>query len=121
MSCRTGVLIFCILVLQGFLTPSPGITSALAGDPKTNLLADPLPPGAVSRIGRLRYGGMGRIGYLGVLPDSKQVLTLSSGAWRVWDLANDKQIHTVNCPSRRPQALSCDGLRFATLARLMQI
>src|SRR5260370_18617765 len=63
---------------------------------KLDLYGDPLPAGAVARIGsiRLRHAGLSDLVYL---PDGKTIL--SAGADRVlrwWDLATGKPVRTVN-------------------------
>jgi RNA polymerase sigma factor (sigma-70 family) len=64
--------------------------------PGFDLRGDPLPPGAVARLGsaRLRHGGA--ITDLAVSPDGKAVMSGGGdGTLRVWDLATGKERHRL--------------------------
>jgi RNA polymerase sigma factor (sigma-70 family) len=57
----------------------------------TDTVGDPLPPGAVSRLGNLRWQHGTAVRFLAYLGDGKEVLTASQdGALRVWDAATGK-------------------------------
>src|SRR5262249_7283772 len=67
-----------------------------ANQARTDLLGDPLPPGAVARIGTLRFRGWGPLAYS---PDGK---LLASGspqeAIRIWEAATGRGLHRLTLP-----------------------
>jgi WD40 repeat protein len=80
---------------------------------KLDLYGDPLPPGAIARIGsiRLRHAGLSDLVYL---PDGKTILSAGSDrVLRWWDLATGKPMRTVNLQGDSGpgfcQTLSPDG------------
>ena len=86
-----------LLLAMASIAPAADRQDAKADkSPKLDLYGDPLPAGAVARIGsiRLRHTGLSDLVYL---PDGKTILT--SGADRVlrwWDMATGKPIKSVN-------------------------
>ncbi len=66
---------------------------------RIDLHGDPLPEGAVARLGTVRLRHTGMFGFA-ALPDSKTVLTAGSDLKaRVWDLASGKQVRAMGLPS----------------------
>jgi WD40 repeat protein len=79
---------------------------------RTDLLGDPLPDGAVARLGtlRLRHGNM--IQGLGFLPDGKTLLSADWHAAHVWDAATGRLLRRFGDPHGRQfqnSAFSPDG------------
>jgi RNA polymerase sigma factor (sigma-70 family) len=55
---------------------------------------DPLPAGALARLGTHRFRHQGYVIYTSFLPDGKQLLTAATdGTARLWDLATGKETH----------------------------
>lgn len=54
---------------------------------------DPLPQGALARMGTLRWRHGGSVYFVGFTAEGKQLVTASAdGLFRVWDLANGKEV-----------------------------
>jgi len=75
-------LLICLLALFGLAHP-------VQAQPKDSAL----PPGAITRLGEVRYQGVGRVFSVAFAPDGK---TLLAGAWdgsiRLWDVATGKEL-----------------------------
>ena len=85
----TRILIFASLAL-----PFETITAS-AEPPRTDLYGDPLPDGAVARLGSVRLRHAGLSDYI-CLPDGKTVLTAGNDrVLRFWDLATGRPTRTV--------------------------
>src|SRR5262249_28470349 len=70
--------------------------------PRQDRLGDPLPPGAIARMGssRLRHTTADRWGWSGgfgtvVSPDGKTLLTTSADGIRAWDLGTGKLLYQI--------------------------
>lgn len=79
---------------------------------------DPLPDGAVSRLGtiRLRHGGLTTA--LQFAPDGRTLLTMGNDGLRIWGVATGKSVlHLANRSDRylTPGILSADGKRVVTV------
>jgi dipeptidyl aminopeptidase/acylaminoacyl peptidase len=78
---------------------------------------DPLPAGAIARLGETRYRNVGRVFSIAFAPDGK---TLLAGAWdgsiRLWDLATGKELrqYTGHKGWVRSVAFAPDGKTFAS-------
>jgi WD40 repeat protein len=94
------------LALLGFVFPVPGQTQD-----------DSLPPGAIARLGEVRYRNVGRVFSLAYSPDGK---TLVAGAWdgslRAWDPATGKELRQYVSHSGwvRSVSFAADGKTFAS-------
>jgi RNA polymerase sigma factor (sigma-70 family) len=87
------------------------------GRPATDRHGDPLPAGALVRMGtvRLRHkeGGTGVV----FTPDGRQLITAADDGWvRFWDLAGGKELLTIRAAEYRVSGLtiSADGKVLAT-------
>ncbi len=102
-----------------FLVNQAGMPQAVAApaDPApkaekpagTDLNGDPLPPGALARMGTTRFRHGSAVNFVGFAGDGKKVVTASQdGAIRLWELKTGKEIHRfeVKQPEQRggPQA-----------------
>jgi len=93
------------------------ILLATMGGPPGDLEADPLPPGAVARLGTSRWRMSDDTLFLGFGADGSQLVTVSQdNHWQVWDAATGKQVHRFGgiehgCTN---VALSPDGAVLAT-------
>jgi RNA polymerase sigma factor (sigma-70 family) len=59
----------------------------------TDLYGDDLPPGAVARMGTLRWRHGGAVTFVAFLPDGKGLLTASTdGTLRLWDVDSGKEV-----------------------------
>jgi RNA polymerase sigma factor (sigma-70 family) len=84
---------------------------------------DPLPPGAIARLGTVRLRHSGIIGVVAFAPDGTTLLSGDEkGEMRLWDTATGKLLHTFVDPLHHrvgSLALSPDGKWFASgIARL---
>lgn len=84
--------------------------------PRTDLFGDPLPPGAVARLGtmRLRYASC-----LAFSPDGKVVATAQWNTVHLWDAVSGKQVKRLSAPEFQwyvsTVAFSPDGRKVAVM------
>jgi WD40 repeat protein len=81
-----------------------------------DLYGDPLPPGAVARLGTVRFRHSGGVDAIACSPDGK---TLATAVWNVislWDMATGKEIrqHQGHQSLVYSLAYSADGMRIAS-------
>jgi WD40 repeat protein len=69
--------------------PSPGKI------PRTDLYGDPLPRGAVARLGTVRWRAVEGIGSMAFAPDGKHLAAAWLSAWTLWDLRSGRAVRTV--------------------------
>jgi RNA polymerase sigma factor (sigma-70 family) len=79
--------------------------------PRQDRLGDPLPPGAVARMGSSRFRHLTHMAGLNVVvsPDSKTLLTSSEYGARAWSLASGKLLYDIRDVRYRQPAFSPDG------------
>ncbi len=104
-----------ILLLGFLLTP---IAAQEKPEPRVDLYGDPLPPGAIARMGSIRgrpdsmYGGLGTV----ISPDGKVVVTSDwHESVRIWNAQTGQLIHEVLAPPKQdvlPAAFFPDGRRL---------
>jgi WD40 repeat protein len=69
------------------------VSPAGAADPRTDAHGDPLPDGALARLGTVRWRAGGPIALAAFLPDGKSVLTVSQDrVAQVWDRDSGKEL-----------------------------
>jgi RNA polymerase sigma factor (sigma-70 family) len=86
--------------------------------PRTDPEGEPLPPGALARLGttRLRHGGP--INHLAFTPDGKTLVSCGTGdGIRIWDVAVGREARPFPGTPAQNIALSPDGKWLAALAR----
>src|SRR5689334_15936863 len=67
---------------------------------RTDLFGDPLPEGALARLGTLRWRHGGPVYFTGFSADGKQLVTASmDGSVRVWEVATGKLLNTLTRPA----------------------
>jgi RNA polymerase sigma factor (sigma-70 family) len=73
--------------------PTPG-KQPQEPKPRTDLLGDPLPEGAIARLGTLRLKHGGYVQYLAFTPDGKQLMSRSHAEGiRIWDAPTGRQLN----------------------------
>jgi WD40 repeat protein len=81
---------------------------------RVDLAGDPLPAGAVARLGTLRFRYPAAIEAIAFLPDGKTILSGNGdGTLTRWDLFTGKIISGFQAPAAVPLALSPDGKAVA--------
>jgi WD40 repeat protein len=94
------------------------------GDTRNDLHGDPLPPGAISRLGTLRFRPGGFVNSVDITPDGKYLVT--HGHWSgisVWDTASGKELrrHTSDAGDWIGSGLlTPDGQTVVALERVGQ-
>jgi RNA polymerase sigma factor (sigma-70 family) len=97
----------------------PGKKGAVG--PAVDVHGDPLPAGAVARMGQDRWLHDALARFAAFTPDKKIVTVSVDGTIRVWDFPSGKEIRRIALPARNltgtkgiPAALSKDGKTLAT-------
>jgi RNA polymerase sigma factor (sigma-70 family) len=108
--------------LGGASPPLPTVRAAAppaAAQPRTDRLGDPLPPGAVARMGSSRFRHLTHMANLGVIvsPDSKTLLTTSEYGVRAWSLTAGKLLYQIRDEFDFHPVFSPDGKRLAMAAK----
>lgn len=123
MSCRIHCVGLAVLVVFANLAPG----QPAKAKPRLDLLGDPLPPGAVARLGHLRFHHEGQIQCLALSPDGKVLASAVSewvpdnatrGAIYLWDTATGKRLKRIVGGERgfvRRLGFSRDGKLLAVL------
>jgi RNA polymerase sigma factor (sigma-70 family) len=102
-----------LLVQQGALAADPVAQAAekkadeapASDTKKTDLYGDPLPDGALARMGTLRWRHGGAVGFVGFTEGGKQLVTQSTdGFFRVWDVATGKELRRFGKPAQAADA-----------------
>ena len=76
-------------------------THALAQEPKKDLYGDPLPPGAVARIGTVRMRHPSDLSQVALSPDGKLLVTKAERSLRLWNGETGKLIKEILLPIER--------------------
>jgi WD40 repeat protein len=89
------VLPLLVLILAA---ESPG--EASAKPPRTDRFGDPLPPGAIARLGTIRLRPGGLVSHLAFSPDGKRLASWSNnhqfrGRLSIWDTATGRELRSV--------------------------
>jgi RNA polymerase sigma factor (sigma-70 family) len=98
-----------ILIQRGAMTEDPQdktpVASAAPKDAeaskpqvRTDALGDPLPQGAIARLGTVRFRHGGRIHRMIFSADGKQLLSTGTDGLRVWDIATGKGLKSLTPP-----------------------
>ena len=103
---RNRILLVCVFLLPGLV--------ADAGQEKAgpqDRYGDPLPAGALARLGTIRFRHDSAIVFAAFLPNGKSVLSVSdNGDIRAWEFPSGKEIRRVNASAMVTSAtLSPDG------------
>jgi WD40 repeat protein len=110
-------LVVCWVIAAGAASTQPDAKPA--SSPSTDSAGDPLPAGAVARLGVTRFRHGGGNGGLAISPDSKTLVTTGEGGnIRFWDIASGKLLHEVKEEKRRFEGplYSPDGKWLVTTA-----
>lgn len=110
-------LLLGLTVLAVGAGPGPGGKPADGSKPGADAQGDPLPPGALARLGTIRYrfAGVGSV----FLPDGKTVVSVAQGnALHLWDARTGRLVRQIDTGSFSAGsgggvALSADGRRLA--------
>ncbi len=112
---------FLIVATSGlplFPAPTPAAPSPqVKEEPRRDRYGDPLPPGAIARLGSLRFRIPGQIASLAFAPDGKTLAVSSHGRLFLVDAVSGKRIKRFPTPGRgwTPETLlafSPDGKRL---------
>jgi WD40 repeat protein len=110
-----------VVLLVGAIALGPAVSPACAEPPaaRTDLLGDPLPPGALARIGTLRFRHAGAVISASYAPDGKSIAGGGrDGTVLIWDVQTGKQLLRIG-PSAAGAAAADeapDGLTSLTVA-----
>jgi WD40 repeat protein len=86
------------------------------GKPPTDSWGDPLPAGAMSRLGTLRFNSPDHVVFLEFSPDARAIISQAADGVRVWETATGKELKhfsTLAGYSHMAGELSADGKTLA--------
>src|SRR5262249_10821554 len=69
-----------------------GPPSAADGGARTDRYGDPLPPGALARLGTVRFRHTGEVTAVAFAPDSKTVASAGGKGIHLWEVATGKEL-----------------------------
>ncbi len=105
-------------------TPAPPAAAKVADVSKPqarkDALGDPLPPGAIARLGTVRFRPGDATKHLTFTPDGKRLVTWGGGGVSVWDVITGKELHHLAYERGRDLGngdLSPDGKLVAVWGR----
>src|SRR5207244_8940716 len=95
--------LIAIALLIGFVSGAAAQTPASAGRPAVDTSGDPLPPGAIMRLGSGRWRPGGSVTHLAFSPDGQRLATYhqehySTAAVTLWDVATGRELRRVEIP-----------------------
>jgi RNA polymerase sigma factor (sigma-70 family) len=103
--------------------PSPGAADTGPADvaqppaPTKDAHGDPLPPGAIARLGTARWRHGAPVNFAVVLPDGKTIVTASDDhIVHVWDFAGGKELHRFAASTKLPAPGVVGRRRFPVVA-----
>jgi WD40 repeat protein len=90
-------------MLAALLVCATHRSPAFAQEPKADAFGDPLPPGALLRLGTVRWRPSGSIEYLAFAPDGKRLASwhdehYTTAALSIWDVATGRELRRVEMP-----------------------
>ncbi len=105
---RSGLLI-------ALLVPIISYAQSHAGDPRVDAHGDPLPAGAIARLGSNRFRTASWVRNLAFSHDDRALVACLNEAVVVWDRATGKELRQFAIPHSSATALSPDGKHLALL------
>jgi WD40 repeat protein len=97
------------LTLLDSAAPADNPERPKAGPPRLDLYGDPLPEGAVARLGTVRFRHGAYATSIAFTSDGKQLLSHGNNGVRVWDVATGKEIRSLLKTWVGSAAISPDG------------
>src|SRR5689334_950003 len=94
---------------------------ALAADPAVNRYGDPLPPGAVARIGSLRWRCESGFTGLTVLPDRRHAAFADGDQVGIINLDSGKIVRRISRPTKSGEHLQIMSLALAADGRTIAV
>jgi WD40 repeat protein len=111
-----------IIILTLFLLPAKFAESAQlpepktdARKPKTDIYGDPLPEGAVARLGTIRLRHASQVVSVAYSPDGKRLATMGyDHAVRIWQTSTGKEMHHFHVRGDATMSWSSSAIAFSS-------
>jgi WD40 repeat protein len=116
-----AVLLACVLCVHALLSPRGDAQAGGGGQPAAraplwDAHGDPLPRGAVARLGPLRWRITGAAWSLSFSPDGKRLVSSDRHSVRLWDVASGEELGSAAIPEVARTAFTHDGQRILLAA-----
>jgi RNA polymerase sigma factor (sigma-70 family) len=106
-----------VMLLSRFPADQPLVQAPVAArqatvEPRTDRFGDPLPDGAVSRLGTVRFNHGNRVIAFHITPDARTIISVGTGSICLWDATTGKEQARIATDSFRfgaPSQLLPDG------------